>query len=304
MKKLFLLTAIALVSSSVSAEPLRVLLLDFENASSGAAVLTEPAAVAAKGVYVLSKQLLDNENFVLVDRREFVSQMEKMKLTDAGVATPVKPTFVHAAQQLGADVILRGTLLSLSEGKETVDQGGYRTDFTVLTSRVALEALDAKDGSVIAMSEGSSSRKIRQTATQQTSLGEDEVLALLDTAVAQAVPDLQKALESRLATSDQPKIKISIKTTDDPAMVEIDGSLVGSTPLDGLEISAGDHVLRVSKAGYRDITRRVVLEKDASIEVPMMRVELDALEQKEVLKEADLHIIEGSEPDLIIHNIE
>lgn len=303
MKKLFLLAVIALVSTSLFAEPLRVLLLDFENAAGGTPSLADPSGIAGKGVFLLSKQLLDNENFVLVDRREFVGQMEKMKLTDAGVATPVQPTFIHAAQQLGADVILRGTLLSLSEGKETVDQGGYRTDFTVLTSRVALEALDAKDGSVIAMSEGSSSRKIRQTATQQTSLGEDEVLGLLDKAVAQAVPDLQKALESRMATAAPSKIKISVKTTDDPAMVEIDGSLVGSTPLEGLEIAAGDHVLRVSKAGYRDITRRIVLEKDAAIEVPMMRVELDALEQKEVLKEADVHIF-SREPDLIIHTIE
>lgn len=303
MKKMFLFVFSVLISTGLYAAPLRVLLLDFENASSGPTVLTDPAATAAKGVYVLSKQLLDNQNFVLVDRREFVAQMEKMKLTDAGAATPVKPTFIHAAQQLGADVILRGTLLSLAEGRETVDQGGYRTDFAVLTSRVALEALDVKDGTVIAMSEGSSSRKIRQTATQQTSLGEDEVLALLDTAVAQAVPALQEALESRKATADLPKIKVSIKTTDDPAMVEVDGSLVGSTPLDSLEVAAGDHVLRVSKAGYRDITRRVVLDQDASIEVPMMRIELDALEQKEVLKEADMHIIEG-EPDLIIHTIE
>ncbi|MDD3603723.1 MAG: PEGA domain-containing protein [Kiritimatiellae bacterium] len=303
MKKMLLLVAIALVSTSLFAAPLRVLLLDFENAAGGTAALTNPSQIAGKGVYLLSKQLLDNENFVLVDRREFISQMEKLKLTDAGAATPVQPTFIHAAQQLGADVILRGTLLSLSEGKETVDQGGYRTDFTVLTSRVALEALDAKDGSVIAMSEGSSSRKIRQTATQQTSLGEDEVLSLLDKAVAQAVPSVQQALESRMVTAALSKIKISIKTTDDPAMVEIDGSLVGSTPLEGLEIAAGDHVLRVSRAGYRDITRRIVLEKDASIEVPMMRVELDALEQKEVLKEADVHIF-SREPDLIIHTIE
>ena len=303
MKKMLLLVAIALVSTSLFAGPLRVLLLDFENAAGGTSSLTNPSQIAGKGVYLLSKQLLDNENFVLVDRREFISQMEKLKLTDAGAATPVQPTFIHAAQQLGADVILRGTLLSLSEGKETVDQGGYRTDFTVLTSRVALEALDAKDGSVIAMSEGSSSRKIRQTATQQTSLGEDEVLSLLDKAVAQAVPSVQQALESRMVTAALSKIKISIKTTDDPAMVEIDGSLVGSTPLEGFEIAAGDHVLRVSKAGYRDITRRIVLEKDASIEVPMMRVELDALEQKEVLKEADVHIF-SREPDLIIHTIE
>ena len=135
-------------------------------------------------------------------------------------------------------------------------------------------------------------------------LGEDEVLALLDTAVAQAVPGLQKALESRMATADRPQIRISIKTTDDPAMVEIDGSLVGSTPLAAFEISAGDHVLRVRKAGYRDFTRRLVLDRDAVIEVPMMRIEMDALEQKEVLKEADVHIIESSGPDLIIHNIE
>jgi len=94
-----------------------------------------------------------------------------------------------------------------------------------------------------------------------------------------------------------------VHTTADPALVEIDGILVGTTPLEDFEIYKGDHILTVGKPGYRDMTKRILFESDARVEVPMMRTELTADELKEVLESMRMHVFLG-EPGIVIHHLD
>jgi hypothetical protein len=120
-------------------------------------------------------------------------------------------------------------------------------------------------------------------------------------AIADAVPTIEKSVESRQAqAAARPKIKLSVKTSADPALLEVDGILVATTPVENLEIYQGDHVMTVGKAGYRDVTKRIMFDKSSSIEVPMLRTELSADEWKSVLEKARLNIL-NYQPDLIIH---
>jgi hypothetical protein len=102
----------------------------------------------------------------------------------------------------------------------------------------------------------------------------------------------------------RPKVKLTVGTEADPALVEVDGVLIGTTPLADHTIFAGDHVLTISKPGYRRISKRLLIEKDSRIDVPMLRVELSADEIKTILDKADLDIVSGFEPVLTIHTIE
>lgn len=300
-----------LMAAAIScwAEPFRVVLMDFDDQTGmkpdellGGGI--QPGALAAKGANLLGKNLLQQDAFTLIDRRDFIDQMEKLRPTDSGKATPTRPSFIQAAQALGADVVIRGSLQSFSSGKSVVNQGGYKTDFNILSMRVSLEALDAVDGSVIAMSDGVASEKIRQTDASYSVLSEEDAINLMEKSIAQAIPDLEAALEKRQAKLEaRPKIKLNVTTTADPAMLEIDGILVGTTPVTGLEIYKGDHVFTVGKPGYRDITKRIMFEKDTSIEVPMMRTELSAEEMKDVLEKIRMSVIAG-DPGLVIHTID
>lgn len=236
---------------------------------------------------------------MLVDRRDFINQMEQLRPTDMGRPTPTRPSFLHAAQALNTDVVLRGSLLSFSSGKQVVAQG-RTTEFVTLSLRVSIEALDTVDGTVIAMADGAASDQFRQTAEHFTVLSEDEALTLLDRAVASAVPILRNTLEQRQAAqAARPRVKISVKTSADPAMVEIDGILVGTTPLAGFEVYKGDHVLTVGKPGHRDITKRILLEQNSAIEVPMMRTEMSAEEWRDILEKARMNIVVG-EPGIVV----
>ena len=239
----------------------------------------------------------------MIDRRDFIAQIEQERPTNQGKKTAARPTFIHAAQALRADAVLRGSLMSLSTGKEVINLGGNRTEFTALTVRVGLEALNPVDGSVIAMTSGSAQMRARQTAAQSVELSEDDVLGVVEKAIDDALPKLQTALiQAQQAQLERPRIKLSVKTSADPALVEIDGILIGTTPLVAAEIFRGDHVLTIGKAGYRDTSKRILFEKDTSIEVPMIRTELSAGEIKEIYEKARLNIFQG-EPGMLINTI-
>jgi hypothetical protein len=308
MKSLLsVLSTLALLQTQ--AAPLRVVVLDFTDQTGMAADARlggtiQPGALAQKGAFVLGKQLLGREGFTLLDRRDLLAQMERLQPKDLGEHTPLKPSFLQAAQALDADLVLRGNLMSLSTGKQTVNQGGYKTEQSTLAVRVALEALDATDGAVIGLTEGSVRQSFRQTAQSETQLSEDDVLGMMDRAVAQAVPEIEKAItayQERL--EKRTKVKVTIKTTQDPALVEVDGLLVGTSPIEGLDLYQGDHNLTISKPGYQAITKKLLVDRSLSIEVPMLREKLSAEELKAIYEKGQLSIYQGLSPNILIQEL-
>ena len=299
-----------LVSASVAAAaPIRVAVLDFDDqtglrsdAALGGAI--DPKALADKGVFLLGTKLLNNTNYVLIDRRDFISQIEKSKLKDMGEKTATRPTFLHAAQALNCDIVLRGTLMAFSTGKQMIDQGGFQTEFATLSARVGLQAIDAVDGSVVAMASDSAERSFRQTAAVKTVLSENDAVTAIDAALAKVLPSIEKALSEKQAKQEaRPKAHVSIKTDSDPALVELDGILIGSTPLDKFEVYRGDHVMSITKPGFQQITKRILVEKDIAVEAPMIKLQLSADEIKAIVEKAKVNIVIG-EPSLIIHSLE
>lgn len=206
---------------------------------------------------------------------------------------------------MNADVVLRGILMSLSTGKQIVRQGGYNTDLSTVSLRVSIEALDVRDGAVIALAEGVARSQFRITDEMETVLGEDDILTLLDKAVSSAMPDLGAALDQYVAAQQaRERIKLSISTDADPALVEIDGILVGSTPVDGLDVYKGDHILTVGKPGFRDVTKTILFEKDSKVTIPMFRTELTADELKEVIDGMRINAFVGVEPAIVVETIQ
>lgn len=296
---------VTLAVASRAETPIRAVVLEFQDQTGqrsdallGGAMA--PGAMAEKGVFLLGKALANQPGFTLVDRRDLLGQMERLRPMDDGRATPTKPSFLQAAQALRADVVLRGTLLSLSPGKQIVNQGGQQVEFSTLSVRIGLEALDAKDGSVIAAQDGVARQQFRQSQQLQTALGEDEIFLLMEKAIAEAAPALEQALVARAEEARaRPTVRLSVKTSADPALVELNGILIGSTPIDGFQIYKGDHVLTVGKPGFQQVTKRILLESDTTIEVPLLREQLTADELKEIYEKMQMNIIR-LEPGLIL----
>lgn len=309
MKKIVMITIVFALANAVAmaADPMRVALLDFVNqasAPSDSALVgnVQPQSIADNGVNLLAKILANKEGYVLIDRREFIKQIQDIKLKDKGKTTNIKPSFLRAAQAVNADIVLRGNLMSYSAGKRTINLGGIKTEFIVLKMRVSLEALDTRDGTVVAMTDGVGKIDVRQSKSDQTVLGEDELVQLMQTALEKAIPGIDKSLQARAAKQrKRPTVKLSVKSDADPALVEIDGMLIGTTPLVNFQTYAGDHVLTVGKAGYRDVSKHILLKVDTKITVPLFRTKLSAEEMKQILEKGRLNIIAGiPEPVLII----
>lgn len=291
--------------------PMKVALLDFENQASVSSDSNlvggvSPQVLANKGAFALSGLLANDKDFVLIDRRDFLRQMENIKLKDGERTTNLKPSFLRAAQALNAGAVLKGCLLSYSPGKQIVNQGGIKTEFATLTLRMNLQALDTRDGAVIASADGTASRDFRQSAVQQTVVGEDQLLDLMQAAMKKAIPALNQALQTRLAQErSRPTVKLSVKTSADPALVEIDGILIGTTPLKDFQVYAGDHIITVGRAGCQDVTKPIMLKTDAALEIPIFRTKLSAEELKEILEKARVNVIAGTaEPAVVIGTID
>ena len=299
------LSMLSLVVSASAQDLFRVAVLDFENQAGPLpsyvpAAALAPAQMAEKGAFLLNKSLAQEPGFRLIDRRDFFAQMEKFKQD-----SEAEPSFLRAAQQLNADVVLRGHLMSLSSSRSSVHQGGYTAYLDEFSVRVGIEALDTRDGSVLAAADGVAARKFRQTENVQTTLGEDDVLMLMEGAMQETIPAIKEALTRKQDEfKNKPKVKLSITTTADPALVEIDGLLIGSTPLVDFEVYQGDHTITIGKPGYRDLSKRILLEKDSRIEVPMLRTELTADEIKGVLDNSRVNLYQGIEPGFIIQTVE
>jgi hypothetical protein len=295
---------LAMVGAAGAAEePLRVAVLAFENQASSipASVPTDAVsneALAEKGVFLLNKKLSGAEGFRLVDRRDFFAQMEKQAVVEG---QPM-PSFLRAAQQVQADVVLRGSLLAVSSSRSSVHQGGYKAFLDDFSVRVGLEALDTRDGSVLAAADGVASRRFRQTDNMTSVIGEDDVLQLMEGALEDTLPAMREALARRAEElRAKPTARLTIATSDDPALLEIDGMLIGSTPVTDFVLYQGDHTLTIDKPGYRKVSKRILVEQDTRIEVPMLRTELTADEVKDVLDKAKVSVFSGAEPALIIH---
>jgi PEGA domain/Curli production assembly/transport component CsgG len=304
MKNMQHVCAVAFVMISMAAaaeDAFRVAVLDFENKAGSLpsyvpAAALSPENMAEKGAFLLNKKLTGQEGFKLIDRRDFFTQMEKFKTPNEA-----EPSFLRAAQQLNTDVVLRGSLLSLSSSRSAVHQGGYTAYLDDFTIRVALEALDTRDGTVLAAVDGAATRRFRQTDNVQTTLGEDDVLMLMESAMEETLPLLKEALAKKQDEfKNKPTVKFTITTDADPALIEIDGLLIGSSPITDFEIYKGDHTITIGKPGYREISKRILLEKNTSIQAPMLKTQLDADQIKEVLEKSSVNIYSGIEPALLI----
>jgi hypothetical protein len=175
---------------------------------------------------------------------------------------------------------------------------------TKLSLRVTLRALDVVDGAVISIAEGVAGQSFRQTASMQTQLGEEDILKLMEDAINQAVPKLAAALLRHGETEQRPKTRLSIDSTDNPALVEIDGVLVGVTPLPGLEVYQGDHTLTVSRPGYTTMSKRILMNNKLQINVPMLRTDLTVEERVRILDKAQLKVyLTNGKPDILVQEI-
>ncbi len=310
MKKL-LAVSIAAVAFAACGEPLRVAVLDFENRASMAPDSSlvggiDSKNLADKGIYLIGAELANTDGFKLIDRRDFIGRIERIPKGAAGKNDSPSPSFLKAAQAMNADAVLRGVLMSFSPGKQVVNQGGFKTEFVTLSMMVALQALDTRDGTIIAAVDGTATQRFRQTDAVQTVLGEDELTEMLKASIDDAVLRLNEQLRKRFDEARaRPKVNLSVKTSADPALVELDGMLIGTSPIESFEVYKGDHILTVGKAGYRDVNKRIMLESDIFIEVPMLRTELSADELKEVLETMRMNVVLGiPEPALIINTIQ
>jgi len=303
MKKGILTMLMIVQAMSLTAAPLRVALLDTEDLTGqkpdpvvGA---LKAETIARKGAPLVGKVMLKSDAFSVIDRRDFTSRVDRFRREE-----PLRQdnaTVLQAARALRADAILKSSVLSMSAENRNINQAGYNVEFKRLTMRVMLEVLDTKDGSIIGIADGTASREFRITAADATTLGEDEILQMFESAVSKAMPVIEQSVIRRMERkAERGHVALTLKTLAEPAMVEIDGMLVGTTPIEKMEIYPGDHVITITKPGYQEISKRILITRNTTLTVPMLRNELTMEELKEIAKDMSLNRIAVMQPAWIM----
>lgn len=301
-----------LISAAVQAADIRIAVLDFENLSANGEQqeyrFTVPSGnLEKKCTLILSEKISAAASTAVIDRRDF---MDKIAASDSGkqASSRAEPSFIHAAQMLRADAVLRGSILSLSSGTRKVNPSkeGKPVNFISFSVRVIVQAIDPVDGTVMASAQGKNVTDIRQTEAEQTVLGEEDLLSMLDNAIVDAVNSMLKQLPEKVsAKAARERVSLSVDTTDNPCMVEIDGILVGTTPVREIQVYRGDHLISVTRPNYTTVTKNLMLESSVSITVPMFRTDLTAEERIEILKGPNMKIfMTGGRPDILIQSLE
>ncbi len=309
MKTALIILCAVMIVGTVGASPMRIVLLDCEDQTD-----TRPdtpvlrgvtsKALANKAGNLVGKHVVGSDMFTLIDRRDFTSKVSAAQNDKQLGNVDASKLFIHAARALDADGVLRSSILAFSTSTRTVDQGGHKTQLATLSVRIMLEVLDVTGGAVVAMSDGIAQQEFRITSNDLSQIGEEDALKLLETAIANAMEPMAKSVGKYAARrAGKKKVSISIKTSADPAIVEVDGVMIGSTPLIDYEVYSGDHIVTIGKPGYQDLSKRILIEKDSSITVPLLRNEFTMEELKEIITKMRVHRVSILEPGWVIREL-
>ncbi len=298
--------AALMVPTLLFAAPLRVAVLDGIDETAGRSeeskyIQTPADSFSKKAYYLLASQMTTDVDMSVIDRRDLLGQIQKSEKDGSAGGASV----LRAAQMLNADIMVKPVLLVFAVSKEIIDINNQTTENINMQMKISIQALSPVDGSVVAMAEGGAKTSLRQTASVKKTMGDAEATQMIEESMKEAVPALlQKIKANQVAVAQKPVKKMTITTESDPALVEIDGLLVGSTPLKDYEVYEGDHAITVSKPGHRGLSKKINITKNVSIHIPMLRTELTAEEIRDLMSKAKVNIYSGIEPALIIRETE
>ena len=112
MKTLTLTMIMGLLAITVNASPMRVVLLDCidesgERSKSVTLGTITAGHLAEKGAYMIGKELVKHDSFVMIDRRNFTSRLNVLGKKGDAKSRKGNGMYLQAAQALKADAVLR-----------------------------------------------------------------------------------------------------------------------------------------------------------------------------------------------------
>jgi hypothetical protein len=82
--------------------------------------------------------------------------------------------------------------------------------------------------------------------------------------IAKFQPASQQQLAATAPAANSSSAKLQLESDPSGADIEVDGSFVGNTPSD-VQVSEGDHTIKVKKAGFKDWQRQMKVSAGSSV---------------------------------------
>lgn len=226
--------------------------------------------IAPKLQQFLEKRIISSGLFTVVEREKLNSVMREAMFQQSGVVDPA--TAVALGRQLGARYLMTGSILDANT--ETRSFQGYGTSIRTATMRVTAEVkiIDLERNVPVAAFEEEGSEVVHSGAGLQvndpkafTTLSRDMADRFLKQI--RAAPFLQASQPVERA-----KYKVLVQSEPAGADVEIDGKYYGNAGRE-IALDEGDHVIKVSLAGYEEWTKRVPVGENVSFKATLKKIQ-------------------------------
>lgn len=235
-----------IVPAAFAEEDKTVAIVDFTNTTDY--YLPEIGEMAAETLSILVSQV---EHFKVVERSKLKDIVTEQRFSASGLVDNTA-TAIQMGKLLGANYIITGSIINLTEQKSTFNGYGISTTQIIFTLDISIKLININTG-VIELANIYTAQQSFQDAvpSNKTSV----VRNLLKTSQQRFISDIKK-----LQSASTPQVKmvfVEFKSTPAGADIEIDGIYLGSTPA-RIPYQEGIHTIRITLAGYEPWEKKVL----------------------------------------------
>ncbi|MEP1385271.1 MAG: CsgG/HfaB family protein [Paraglaciecola sp.] len=254
------LLTMLLVSQSALSNP-RIAVIDFDRTGIRYPYLSQEIA------NLLSNQLVNYSQFIVVERERLNSIMGELKLSSSGLVA--SNHVIQIGNLTGAEYLLTGQILNADIDRETFSGYGVRTTKETYHLGVSVRILDTQTGAIV-FSDSLQAEHTLQDSQNRSNKNRTftELAQQISTSF---VEQINQSNQFKLEQDNTPSsVLVQIQSVPDEADVEIDGVFYGNAG-ESLSLPAGMHTVKISIPGYDAWEKKVLLRENLSIKARLRK---------------------------------
>jgi curli biogenesis system outer membrane secretion channel CsgG len=198
--------------------------------------------------------LANMDGITIVERKRVDTLLVEAEFGQlSGLVDPEKAT--KLGKLLGANQIVIGTIIDISEETKKFKGYGVQTENKVVTAELRVRVLEIETGKQV-FSKSVEGSKTYSKSTYGETKSSDRHFAAVKAAVAEIAGDdnFKVAVQGNKSATEDGLIEIEFAPKPDNCDIEIDGKYVGGSPLKRKLRTGIEYKVRISKAGHKEWT--------------------------------------------------
>ena len=246
--KVLICLLLSLAGSSVQAELLRVIAVDFTSSVGTNYTKRLPELIV--------DELVNSGDFDVLERGKLTSLARELDFQAGALVDPGKA--VQIGSMSGAQLLITGNIVENTHSSKTATSYGIRSTVTRHYLKARIEVIDLTTGSKLFSNVADDTAVIKTTGLNSVGRGEGSLGTNVASKLVNAILNnkrIRRMVESAGGGAAEP-VMITINSSPEGADVEIDGVYLGNAGGE-FEVNPGVHEIMVSLPGYETWSKKV-----------------------------------------------